>query len=44
MKKYNIIDCHCHIYPDAIVGKAVEAIEGFYDYRYKGFDGKKKRC
>ncbi|MBQ7861277.1 MAG: amidohydrolase [Clostridia bacterium] len=42
MKKYNIIDCHCHIYPDAIVGKAVEAIEGFYDYRYKGFDGKKE--
>ncbi len=40
MQNYRIIDGHCHIYPDAIVGKAVEAIEGFYDYRYKGFDGK----
>lgn len=40
MKNYRIIDCHCHIYPDAIVDKAVEAIESFYDYRYKGFDGK----
>ena len=39
MENYEIIDCHCHIYPDAIVSKAVEAIEGFYDYRYKGFDG-----
>ncbi len=40
MKKYRITDSHCHIYPDAIVDKAVEAIESFYDYRYKGFDGK----
>lgn len=40
MNKNRIIDCHCHIYPDGIVSKAVEAIEGFYDYRYKGFDGK----
>jgi len=40
MENYRIIDSHCHIYPDAIVSKAVEAIEGFYDYRYKGFDGK----
>lgn len=40
MKDCRIIDCHCHIYPDAIVSKAVEAIESFYDYRYKGFDGK----
>lgn len=40
MKKYRAIDSHCHIYPDTIVEKAVEAIEGFYDYRYKGFDGK----
>lgn len=36
---FPIIDCHCHIYPQAITGKAVEAIEGFYDNRYKGFDG-----
>ncbi len=39
MEKYKIIDAHCHIYPEAIVGKAVEAIEAFYDNRYKGFDG-----
>ena len=39
MENYKIIDCHCHIYPDAIVERAVEAIEGFYDNRYKGFDG-----
>lgn len=39
MENYKIIDCHCHTYPDAIVRKAVEAIEGFYDNRYKGFDG-----
>lgn len=39
MEKYKYIDAHCHIYPEAIVGKAVEAIEAFYDNRYKGFDG-----
>ena len=26
-----IIDCHCHIYPQKIATKAVEAIGGFYD-------------
>ncbi len=36
---YPIIDCHCHIYPEAITGRAVEAIESFYDNLYKGFDG-----
>ena len=36
---YPIIDSHCHIYPEAITGKAVEAIENFYDNLYKGFDG-----
>lgn len=40
MKEYSIIDCHCHIYPDGIVSKAVEAIESFYDNRYKGADGR----
>lgn len=40
LENYKIIDCHCHIYPDAIVERAVEAIEGFYDNQYKGFDGK----
>ena len=39
MNKYSIIDSHCHIYPEAITGKAVEAIENFYDNLYKGFDG-----
>lgn len=28
---YPIIDCHCHIYPDKIADKAVEAIGDFYD-------------
>ena len=27
----NIIDCHCHIYPDAVAPKAVDAIAQFYD-------------
>lgn len=26
-----IIDCHCHIYPDSVAPKAVEAIAEFYD-------------
>ncbi len=26
-----IIDCHCHVYPDKIVDKAVQSIEKFYD-------------
>lgn len=39
MEKYKYIDAHCHIYPDAIAGRAVKAIEAFYDNRYKGFDG-----
>ena len=28
---YPIIDAHCHIYPDKIADKAVEAIGQFYD-------------
>ncbi len=28
--KYPIIDCHCHIYPEKIVAKAVESIGEFY--------------
>ncbi len=27
-----IIDCHCHVYPDAIAKKAVNGIAGFYDF------------
>ncbi len=29
--KREIIDCHCHIYPEKIVAKAVESIGKFYD-------------
>ena len=29
--QYPVIDCHCHIYPDKIADKAVEAIGNFYD-------------
>ncbi len=34
----NIIDCHCHIYPDKIAAKATESIGKFYDLpmRYGG--------
>jgi glucuronate isomerase len=28
-----IIDCHCHIYPDKIVEKAVESIGKFYNLK-----------
>ena len=28
---YDIIDSHCHIYPDGIALKAVEAVDRFYD-------------
>ncbi len=28
--RYPIIDCHCHIYPEKIVAKAVESIGEFY--------------
>ena len=28
---YKIIDAHCHIYPDGIARKAVEAVDRFYD-------------
>ena len=31
MKKYRIIDSHCHIYPDKIAQKASEATGHFYD-------------
>ena len=33
-----IIDCHCHIYPDAIAERAVAGTSGFYDLpsRYNG--------
>lgn len=28
---YNIIDAHCHIYPDGLAPKAIQAIDRFYD-------------
>ena len=31
MKKYKIIDAHCHIYPDKIAGKAAESTSKFYN-------------
>ena len=31
MKKYKIIDSHCHIYPDKIAQKASDATGHFYD-------------
>ena len=31
MKKYRIIDSHCHIYPDKIAQKASDSTGGFYD-------------
>lgn len=31
MKKYKIIDAHCHIYPDKIAQKASESTGSFYD-------------
>lgn len=34
----NIIDAHCHIYPDAIADKAVQSIRAFYDLQM-GQDG-----
>ena len=30
MKKYEIIDAHCHIYPEKIAAKAVGATDAFY--------------
>ncbi len=36
---YPIIDCHCHVYPDKIADKAVEAIHKFYDL-HMGYDGR----
>ena len=31
IKKYNIIDAHCHIYPDKIAQKAADSTGIFYD-------------
>ncbi len=36
---YPVIDCHCHIYPDKIADKAVDAIGKFYDISMD-YDGK----
>ncbi len=33
MSKYEIIDSHCHIYPDSIAAKAVKAVDNFYEGR-----------
>ena len=39
MKKYKIIDAHCHIYPDKIAEKASESTGTFYDIEMS-LDGK----
>ncbi len=39
MKKYKIIDAHCHIYPDKIARKASDATGNFYDIKMH-LDGK----
>lgn len=39
MKKYNIIDAHCHIYPDKIAEKASESTGNFYSIEMS-LDGK----
>ena len=39
MKKYRIIDAHCHIYPDKIAQKAADATGRFYDLKAT-LDGK----
>ena len=37
--QFPIIDCHCHVYPDKIAEKAVDAIHNFYDIPMN-YDGK----
>lgn len=39
MKKYKIIDSHCHIYPDKIAQKAAEATCDFYEGLGSRLDG-----
>ena len=39
MKKYKIIDAHCHIYPDKIAKKAAEATCDFYEGLGSTLDG-----
>lgn len=48
MKKFNIIDSHCHIFPDKIAQKATDSIDNFYgigeaeDIEVCGFVGNAK--
>ena len=39
MKKYKIIDAHCHIYPDKIAEKAAMATCDFYEGLGSTLDG-----
>lgn len=39
MKKYRIIDSHCHVYPDAIAQRAAAGTSNFYNMPSR-FDGK----
>ena len=36
MKKFKIIDAHCHIFPDAIAQKATDSIDLFYGISKSG--------
>lgn len=36
MKKYNIIDAHAHVYPEAIAEKASENLGAFYNFTVRG--------
>lgn len=39
MKKYTIIDSHCHIFPDKVAQKATDSTELFYGITKSPFDG-----
>ena len=39
MKKFNIIDSHCHIYPEKIAQKATDSTDKFYGVSHAPFHG-----
>ena len=42
MKNYNIIDAHCHIYPEKIAQKATDSTDKFYGVTHAPFHGTTK--
>ena len=42
MKKFNIIDSHCHIYPEKIAQKATDSTDKFYGVTHAPFHGTTK--